>query len=269
MKNSLKFGLYVATALSILIGGCKKKPKDDLKPIANCETTYQGYYGDAPATNESVTASYQDGQIKSLNYSSAIINYEYAANVVTLSYAGSVLYRIETSDNLARKIIDLKSQLEERMSYDGNRNLIKIETYFNNALTDTKTLTYANGNLITLTQTFTDSPNAKRVTNYTYSSEIASKVDVENRHLLFHIADSYIPSFLIGNNSRNILTGSHYNNTSGDFRSDIATDYTYSKNSAGVINKIIENTHTVTVSNGIKTQDEQLKQTILVNTNCN
>lgn len=155
------------------------------------------------------------------------------------------------------------------MTYDGNRNLVKIEAYFSRNLNDTKILTYSNGNLASLTQTYPEDPAVKRVTTYNHATEVATKVDTDARSLIFGSLDLYIPSFLAGSISRNILTSSLYVYTSGNFRSDINRTYTYTRNGSGTPNKIVENTHAVTVSNGLQTRDESTKQTTLINSTCN
>lgn len=269
MKNNTILGVTLLLYLSITTISCKKKPKEGPATQSNCDTKYEVLFGDAVSTNEPVTIAYENGQIKNFNSSSFILDYEYAGDKVNISFAGKPLYIIEVSNNLATKVIDVKTTFEQRMSYDGNRNLVKIDYYFDNSLTDTKILTYANGNLNTLTQTFNDNSGSKRVTTYSYSTDIAGKTDNDNRHLLFGVADQFIPMQLLGNTSKNILTKTVYTNTSENFRSDITKTYTYSKSPNGSTNKIVEDSYTLTVSNGKETQNENFKRTIVINTSCN
>lgn len=271
MKNKLPYVLVIAVTISLSIISCKKKnPVDPTPtPIANCETSYEVFFGDEKPTGEVATVSYENGQIKILNSSSNKLTYEYSADKVKIAAQGTPFYTIDIVSNLATKITDLKSSLEERLTYDGNRNLVKIESFYEGKLVDTKVFTYANGNLNTFTQTFVDTPDAKRVTTFTYSAEVARGVDSEAQNLLFGNANQLIPKFLLGNLSRNILKQSSYTNTSGDFRSDIIKTYEYTKNSNGGTNKIIENSHSVAFGNGTQTQDERLKRTILINSTCN
>lgn len=213
--------------------------------------------------------SYENGQIKSINSNSLKLTYEYSSDRVIISNSGTPIYRIDIADKLATRITDLKDQSAQQKIYDGNRNLVKIEAYFNGNLTDTKILTYSNGNLASLTQTYPEDPAVKRVTTYNYATEVATKVATDARSLIFSSLDLYIPSFLTGFISRNILTSSLYVYTSGNFRSDINKTYTYTRNGNGTPNKIVENTHAVTVSNGLQTRDESTKQTTLINSTCN
>jgi len=271
MKNKLAYVLMVAVTISLSIISCKKKnPVEPTPtPIANCETSYEVIYGDERPTGEVATVSYENGQIKSLNSLSNKLNYEYSADKVTITTLGTPYYRIDIVNKLASKITDLTSPSEDRLTYDGNRNLIKIESYYDGKLVDTKVLTYANGNLNTLTQTFVDSPDVKKVTTFSYSSQVAGNVDYEAQNLLFGNANPFIPTFLLGNLSKNVLTQSSYTYSSGDFRSDITKTYEYLKNNNGTTNKIIENSHSVAFGNGTQTQDERLKRNILINSTCN
>ena len=140
--------------------------------------------------------SYEDGQIKSINSNSLKLTYEYASDRVIISSSGTPVYRIDIADKLATRITDLKDQSAQQMTYDGNRNLVKIEAYFSENLTDTKILTYSNGDLASLTQTYPEDPAVKRVTTYNYATEVATKVDTDARSLIFGSLDLYIPSFL-------------------------------------------------------------------------
>ncbi|MFW0718571.1 hypothetical protein [Pedobacter sp. N23S346] len=269
MKSKIHYSLLMIAISSMLMLSCKKKSTDEPTSVGPCETKYEVMFGDQVLTNETATASYENGQIKSINSASTVLNFEYLTDRVNVSGAGVQAYRVDLSDKLAVKLTDLKTQLEQRMTYDGNRNLVKIEAYLNGNLTDTKILTYSNGNLATLTQTYTDDPAVKRVTTYSYSTEIATRVDTETRHFIFGSVDFSIPLFLTGSASRNILTASLYTYTSGNFRSDINKTYTYTRNGSGIPTRIVEDSHSVTVSNGVQTQDERLKQTILINSTCN
>lgn len=269
MKNKTFFALLLAMTAILSTVGCKKKSPEEPAPIANCETRYQLLFGDAVSTNESTSAVYENGQLKALKSSSFNFSYEYAQDKINMTAAGKPYYRIDIANSLATKLTDLTNSTEQRFAYDGGRNLIKIESYFNGGLVDTKVLTYSNGNLSTVTQTFTDSPGAKRVTTYSYLPESAGDTDNETRHLNFGDAEPTIPLFLLGTASRNILSESHYTNTSDNFRSDIVKVYAYTRGSNGIANRIVENSHTVTVGNGIQTQDETFKRTVLVNSTCN
>lgn len=268
MQNYLPTRLLIVTFISVLALGCKKKPVEEPIPNNTCETTYEVFFGESIPTGEKATVAYQNGQVKSISSSSLAFVYEYATDRVIVTAAGVPVYRIEIVAGLASKFTDLNHQLEQRLSYDTNRNLVKIESYSNNNLEDSQILAYVNGNLATLTQTFSDSPAVRKVTNFTYSTEIAGNVENEARNLLFGTIDLVIPSSLIGSMSKNILTGSLYTYTSGNFRSDITKTYNYTRNGNGQLNKIVEDSHTLTVSNGTQTQDERLKRTILVNSTC-
>ena len=268
MKNKIFFALLLSVTAILSVLSCKKRTLDEPAQTGKCETKYQVLFGDAVSTNEITSAVYENGQIKALNSTSFIFSYEYAQDKVTITASGKPYYRIDIANSLATKLTDLTNSSEERFSYDANRNLVKIESYFNGSLVDTKILTYGNGNLLTLTQTFTDSPDVKKVTTFSYFPETAGKVDSETRHLSFGVAEPTIPLFLLGSASRNILKESQYTNTSGNFRSDILKVYSYTPG-VNVPNKIVENSHTVTVSNGVKTQDETFKRSILVNSTCN
>jgi hypothetical protein len=268
MKKDIRSGIFMLIGILILLSSCKKKPLVGPIPENNCETKYQVLYGDAVSTNETASVTYQNDQIKSISSSNGSFSYEYLPDQVTISAAGTSFYRIEISGNIAKKIIDLKGSSEERLTYDANRNLIKIETYLNNSLINTKALTYANGNLASLTETFTDDPDVKKVTVFSYSSDVAGKVESETRHLIFPTANLYIPLGLTGSISKNLLSGSVYTYTSGNFRSDITKTYAYTKNASGLTDKIVENSHSITVSNGVTTQDETIKQTVLISSTC-
>jgi hypothetical protein len=268
MKKDMRSQIFMLIGILILLSSCNKQPIVGPIPVNNCETKYQVLYGDAVSTNETASVTYQNDQIKSISSSNGSFDYEYLPDKVTISAAGTPVYSIEISGNIAKKIIDLKGSSEERLAYDANRNLVEIKTYVNNSLIDTKALTYANGSLASLTETFTDDPEVKKVTVYSYSSDLAAKVDSETRHLLFPTAHLYIPLILTGTISKNILSGSIYTYTSGNFRSDITKTYAYTKNTSGFTEKIVENSHSLTVSNGVQTQDERTKQTILINSTC-
>jgi hypothetical protein len=269
MKNRLILGLLVVITTSIISSGCKKKSSENPPAQAECESKYEAFFGESSSTNETASVKYENGKIKSLNSSSAVLRYEYFPDRVMISAAGKNVYRIDVVNALATKITDLSSSFEEQMSYDGNKNLIKIESYSDGKLIDTKTFSYSNGNLATLTHTFTDDATVKRVTSYSYSNDIATKVDSETHQLLFGEADAYIPLPYLGSISKNVLIGSSYAWTANNFQSNINKVYTYGRSGNGTINKIVEETHTVTVGNGIQTQNEQLKQTILITSTCN
>ncbi|MBC6113180.1 hypothetical protein ACFOG5_00210 [Pedobacter fastidiosus] len=269
MKNKTFFALLLLMTTIVSLVGCKKKTPEEPAPIANCETTYQFLFGDATSTNERTSAVYENGQLKALESSSFNFSYEYAQDKINITAAGKPYYRIDIASSLATRLTDLTNSTEQRFSYDGSRNLIKIEFYFNGGLVDTKVLSYSNGNLSTVTQTFTGTPGAKRVTTYSYFPETAGRVDTETRHLVFGDADPTIPLFLLGTASSNVLKESHYTNTSDNFRSDVVKVYTYTRGSNNIANRIVENSHTVTVGNGIQTQDETFKRTVLVNSTCN
>lgn len=269
MKKNIPFALLMLIIISVFTLSCKKKPVDEPTPASNCETKYEVIYGDLTTVSETVLSNYENGQIKLISSSSAKFNFEYSTDKVKVLSSGVPAYQIDIANNLATKVTDLSNQSEQRMTYDGNRNLIKIEAYLNNNLTDTKILTYINGNLATLTQTYPEDPAVKRVTTYSYSNDIATKTDTDTRYLVFGPIEFTIPLSLTGTISKNILSSSLYTYTSGNFRSDITKTYTYTRNSSGVVNKTIENTHSLTVSNGVQTQDERTKQTILINTTCN
>lgn len=267
MKNKTFFALLLSMMTMLSVLSCKKRMPEEPRQMSNCETKYQVLFGDAVPTDQTNSAVYENGKIKALNFTSFIFSYEYAQDKVTITASGKPYYRIDIANSLATKLIDLTNSSEERFSYDANRNLVKIESYFNGSLVDTKILTYGNGNLLTLTQTFTDSPDAKKVTTFSYFPETAGKVDNETRHLIFGVAEPTIPLFLLGSTSRNVLKESHYTNTSDNFRSDILKVYSYTPG-VNVPNKIVEDSHTVTVSNGVKTQDKTFKRTILFNSTC-
>ncbi|NTE00751.1 hypothetical protein G6M26_34825 [Agrobacterium tumefaciens] len=258
--------LIIISACTI---SCKKKSVDDPTPVGNCETTYQVMFGDSSPINEKTSMNYENGQLKSINAGGLSFKIEYSADKAIVSASDVPLYQIDIVNKLATRSTDLKNKIEQRMTYDGNRNLIKIETYENNNLTDTKILTYSNGNLASLTQTYPDAPKVKRITTYSYSSELATKADNDTRHLVFGPLDFNIPLSLTGSTSRNILSGSLYTSTDENFRSDMTKVYTYTRNSSGIVNKIVEDSHTVTIGNGIQTQDEKLKQTIFIDSTCN
>ncbi|GGE44762.1 hypothetical protein EV200_101180 [Pedobacter psychrotolerans] len=269
MRKNIPIALLMLIIISVFTLSCKKKSIDEPTPQSNCETKYEVIYGDLTSNAETALVNYENGQIKLISASSAKLNFEYSTDKVMVLSSGVPVYQIDITNKLATRIIDLGNQSEQRMTYDGNRNLIKIDAYLNNNLTDTKILTYSNGNLATLTQTYPDEPAVKRVTTYSYSTDIATNVDTDTRYLIFGPIDFNVPSSLTGTISRNILSGSLYTYTSGNYRSDITKAYTYTRNGSGVVNKIIENTHSVTVSNGVQTLDERTKQTILINTTCN
>lgn len=269
MKKKLPFALFMLITISVFTTACKKKPADEPTSPSNCGTKYEVMFGESGPINENASATYENGQLKSISSGSSNFSIEYATDKAVLSASGVPFYQIDIVNKLATRSTDLKSQTEERMSYDGNRNLIKIEAYQNNSLTDTKTLTYSNGNLASLTQTYPDAPTVKRFTTYSYSSEIASKADNDTRHLIFGPLDFYTPLFLTGSTSRNLLSGSLYTYTAENFRTDLTKTYTYTRNSGGIITKIVEDSHTVTVSNGVHTQNERLKRTIFINSTCN
>lgn len=269
MKTKLPFALSMLITISVLTTACKKKPADEPISPTNCETKYEVMFGESGPINENASANYENGQLKSISSGSSNFSIEYSTDKAVLSASGVPFYQIDIVNKLATKSTDLKSQTEQRMTYDGNRNLIKIEGYQNNSLTDIKILTYSNGNLASLTQTYPDEPAVKRVTTYSYSSEIAKKTDNDTRHLIFGPLDFYNPLFLYGSTSRNLLSGSLYTYTAENFRTDLTKTYTYIRNSSGIITKIIEDSHTVTVGNGVQTQDERLKITVFINSTCN
>jgi hypothetical protein len=127
MKNKLPYVLMVAVTISLSIISCKKKnPEPTPPPVANCETSYEVIYGDERPTGEVATVSYENGQIKSLNSLSNKLEYEYSADKVTITTLGTPYYRIDFANKLASKITDLTSPSEDRLTYDGNRNLIKL-----------------------------------------------------------------------------------------------------------------------------------------------
>ncbi|RZK00661.1 MAG: hypothetical protein EOO43_25110, partial [Flavobacterium sp.] len=144
MKNKLPYVLMVAVTISLSIISCKKKnPVEPTPtPIANCETSYEVIFGDERPTGEVATVSYENGQIKSLNSLSNKLTYGYSADKVTITALGNPYYTIEIVNKLATKMIDQTSPSEDRLTYDGNRNLIKIESYYDGKLVDTKVLTY-------------------------------------------------------------------------------------------------------------------------------
>jgi hypothetical protein len=269
MMNNKRFSIATLIIISTLILSCKKKPIVGPIPDNNCETKYQLLFGDAVSTNETTTAVYKNGQIKSINSSIGNIDYEYLPDKVNISAMGTPVYTIERSGNLATKFIDLKAKIEDRFTYDANRNLIKIETYQANVLLETKAMTYQNGNMNTITQTYPDDPTIVKITTFQYSSDLVGQVESESRHLLYGVTEPYLPLALIGTISKNVLTGSVYNWTADNFRSDITKTYTYTRNTNGATTKIVEDSHTLTIGNGIKTQDELFKRSILINSTCN
>lgn len=269
MKNKTFLALLLSMTAILSVVSCKKRATEEPTQMSECETKYQVLFGDAVSTNEPAIAGYENGQIKNLNLITFNFLYEYAQDKVNITASGKPYYRIDIANALATKLTDLTNPIEQRFSYDANRNLIKIESYTDGNLADTKILTYSNGNLSTLTQTFTATPADKRVTTFTYFPETAGQVDSETSHLIFGNAEPTIPLFLLGSTSKNLLKESHYTNISGNFRSDISKVYSYTRGINNIANKIVENSHTVTVSNGIQTQDETFKRTILVNSTCN
>ena len=269
MSNTIRT-LFSATALVfIFVCGCKKKPVEEPTVQTSCETSYQVLFGTSAATNEKTTVKYENGQLKSISSSGVALAYQYSAEQVLVSTLGTAVYQIQLSDKLASRIINLKDQSEQRLSYDVNRNLVKIESYFDGKLSDVKMLTYSGGNLTSLTQTYSDDPAVKRVTTFSYSNELSSITQSETRFLFFGLLDLPVPLALTGSVSKNSLSGSLYTYTSGNFRSDITKIYSYTRDGSNRLTKVVEDSHALTVSNGVQTQDERSKQTILVNSSCN
>jgi hypothetical protein len=268
MKTKLRSVLLISTLIITSTLGCKKKSDEQPTTIANCETKYEVFFDESAATSSAAATTYESGQIKTLNSGEGIYDYTYTANQVTVSVAGVAYYRIDITNGLASKITDLNSILEQRLSYDGNRNLVKIETYSQAALTDTKTLSYNNGNLVTLSQTYPESPDVQKITTYSHSTEVAGKVESETRHLFFSDIDPFLPTFLTGTTSKNRITSSRYVYIAGTFHYESDKTYTYTGNGNATPSKIIEDTHTVAVGNGTTTLDERIKKTLLITSSC-
>jgi hypothetical protein len=98
---------------------------------------------------------------------------------------------------------------------------------------------------------------------------LAGKVESETRQLFFSNNEAYVHTFLTGSTSKNRLRSSTYVYNLGTFHYESTKTYTYTGNQNSTPNKIVENTHTVAIGNGVKTLDEQTKQTLLISSSCN